>query len=140
MSIKSKIAGLFTGGIMTAVETGADIVERWVPNAVNKHEMAVAIDQNIEASVNNARQHDTSLANIPGWLNGLVNAVNRLIRPCVTVGLIGGVVGLWPLPVTDAIDPVILGFTEMVLIFWFGGRALFKDLPSLIKYVQVRKG
>ncbi len=139
-AIGAGLAKVFAGGVVKTAVAGADIVERWVPSAEGKHEMALEIDKAIQNSVAGAREHDSTIGNVPGVFNAIVNSINRLIRPGVTIGLIGGVVGVWPLPATGTIDPVILGWTEMVLIFWFGGRALFKDLPSLIKYVQtIRK-
>ena len=134
-----KVGEFFAGSAMEVVKEGADIVERWAPGAEKKHEMAADIDRRIEAAVDNARQHDTRIGNVRGTFNDIVNGINRLVRPTITIGLVGGVMGFWELPKTDEIDPIILGFTETVLIFWFGGRALFKDLPSLIKYVRSKK-
>jgi hypothetical protein len=139
MGIKTAIANIFTGGVGETVKVGAEIVEKWFPGAEKKAEIAADIDASIAQTTQSARDHDARIGNVPGIFNNFVNGVNRCIRPAVTVGLVGGVVGIWPLPATDSIDPIILGYTEIVLIFWFGGRALFKDLPSLIAYVKARK-
>jgi len=136
MGVFKKIGEFFAGGAMEVAKDGAEIVEKWFPGAEKKAEIAADIDNRIAASQDSARQHDSKIGNVPGLFNDIVNAINRLIRPGVTIGLLGGVVGFWELPATGSIDPVILGWTEMVLIFWFGGRALFKDLPSLLTYVK----
>jgi len=31
---------------------------------------------------------------------------------------------------------MMLRYGETILIFWFGGRALFKDLPAMLKYLK----
>jgi len=139
MSIKDKILGLFSGGVMEAVKSGADIVERWAPSAEGKHEMAQEIDKSIESSHNNARIHDTPAP--PGtsrtWFDSVVDGINRLVRPTVTLFLFGGVAGFWSLPTTGEVDPIVLAWVGTIMVFWFGGRALFKDLPGVIKYLRV---
>lgn len=133
------IANFVTGGAGDTLKAGAEIVEKWFPGAEKKHEIALDIDNAIAQSHADARSHDAKIGAVTGWFNNFVNGINRLVRPAVTVGLVGGVAGFWELPSTGDVDPVILAYTEIVLIFWFGGRALFKDLPSVIKYVRSRR-
>lgn len=71
-----------------------------------------------------------------GIFNDLVDAFNRLIRPGITVWLLGGFVGWWHLPRPDMIDPFWLQVFLVVVTFWFGGRAILKDLPNLIKAIM----
>lgn len=133
MSIFTK---LFAGGVGSVVKQGADIVERWAPSATGKHEMAQAIDSAIEGSVASARAADAPPGNNRTWFDSLVDGLNRLIRPGVTVGLFGGVFGWWKLPKVEDVDPIVLAWTGTVFLFWFGGRAIFKDLPGVIKYLR----
>ncbi len=139
MSIKDKVLGFFSGGVMEAVKTGADIVERWAPSAEGKHEMATEIDKAIEGSVNNARAHDTPPGNNRTKFDSVVDGINRLVRPTVTFFLFGGIAGIWNLPKVNDIDPIVLAWTGTVFLFWFGGRALFKDLPGVIKYLRATR-
>jgi len=127
--------GAAKAGVEVA-EGVAGIVEKWVPGADKKHEMAKEITDMVMQSQDSARKHDTPMNTGLSLLDGLVNGVNRLIRPGVTIGLIGGIMGWWPLPPPEGINPIYFHFTEMALIFWFGGRALFKDLPAMLKYLK----
>lgn len=129
------LAKLVGGEVVKTASGVADIVERWMPGAEKKHEIEKEVDQLIESSVNNARSMSFDS---PGstMFDSFVNGVNRLIRPGVTIWLLGGLGGLWALPAPGTVDPVILKWIDIVLVFWFGGRALFKDLPACIKYVK----
>lgn len=140
--VASAISGGVGGGVVDMADKVSGIVEKWIPGAGKKHEMNLDIQNLINDSVADARKYDprTLGGGIVGELiNLLVDGASRMIRPGVTIGLVGGIMGWWKLPATGTIDPVILGWIEMVLIFWFGGRALFKDLPSLIKYSKMVK-
>lgn len=70
--------------------------------------------------------------NNPGVINQLVDAFNRIIRPGVTMWLIGGFSGWWTLPDIGTIDPVWFTIFTIVITFWFGGRALMQDVPKMI--------
>lgn len=121
---------------MEVVKQGADIVERWAPGAERKHEMAGEIDKAIAESVAAARAYANPPGNTHTWFDSVVDGLNRLVRPAVTFGLFGGLYGWWPLPKTGDIEPVVLAWTGTVFLFWFGGRAIFKDLPAVIKYLR----
>jgi hypothetical protein len=137
MGILSKVAGFFTGGtakIATDVAGGvADIVERWNPGEGKQHEMKMEVAEFLEKSISDARKHDQPMNSGIAIVDALVNGVNRLIRPWVTITVIGHLFGHWELPPPDTIDPRYWDITLIVLGFWFGGRALFKDLPHAIK-------
>lgn len=139
MSIKSKIVNFFAGGVMDVAERGADIVERWAPGASKKHEMATDIDDAIATSIDKARLHDSPPGNNRTKFDSFVDGINRLIRPGVTIFLFSGIAGCHELPKVGEIDPVILAWTGTVFLFWFGGRAIFKDLPGVIKYLRATK-
>lgn len=139
MSIKDTVVGFFSGGVMDAVKTGADIVERWAPSAEGRHEMAQEIDTAIESSHNNARAHDKPPGNNRTKFDSFVDGINRLVRPVVTIFLFGGVANFWSLPETGKVDPIVLAWVGTIMVFWFGGRALFKDLPGVIKYLRATR-
>lgn len=76
----------------------------------------------------------------PGVINQLVDAFNRLLRPGVTVWLIGGFSGWWSLPDESKISPLWFTIFLTVITFWFGGRMLVQDLPRmLIKIIELRR-
>ncbi len=66
------------------------------------------------------------------WLDVLVDNANRLPRPVITFYIFGGVVGWWPLADLSKVDPLWLQAGGAVLVFWFGGRLLTKDLPAAV--------
>jgi len=88
------------------------------------------------ADTNAARAFAAPGSGGQGYFNDLVDAFNRLIRPGLTVWLMGGFVGWWPLPRPDMIDPFWLQIFLVVVTFWFGGRVLLKDLPAMIKAIM----
>ena len=139
MSFFKRLGQFFAGGSMEIVKEGADIVERWVPSAHGKHDMAQEIDASIAAAVDRARAHDTPPGNNRTWFDSFIDGVNRSVRPTVTYFLFGGIVGFWELPRVGQVDPIVLTWTGTVFLFWFGGRAIFKDLPGVIKYLRETK-
>jgi hypothetical protein len=139
MGWASKVGEFFGGGAMEVIEKGADIVERWAPSAANKHEMAKEIDDIINDSVKSARTFAAPPGDNRTWFDSVVDGINRLIRPAVSIFLFGGITGFWELPKVGEVDPIILTWTGTVFLFWFGGRALFKDLPGVIKYLRATK-
>ena len=62
----------------------------------------------------------------------LVDAFARAIRPGVTVWLLGGMSGWWSLPKPHAVDPFWQNIFILVITFWFGGRAIMKDIPKML--------
>jgi hypothetical protein len=139
MSIFSKIAGFLGGGtakIATDVAGGvADIVERWKPGEGKKQEMQMEVAEFLHKSIADARKHDQPMNSGIAIIDALVNGVNRLIRPWVTITVIGSLFGYWELPAPDTIDPQYWDITKIILAFWFGGRFLVKDIPQAIKSV-----
>ena len=66
----------------------------------------------------------------------LVDGTSRLVRPGVTLWLVGGFIGWWKLPDPGLIDPYWHNIFMIVLTFWFGGRAILKDLPAAIRLMR----
>jgi hypothetical protein len=126
------------GALVKTAKGVADIVERWKPSEAAKHEMTLEIEKVVQEAAADARSYDprsTGTSLFTEVVNVLVDALSRLIRPVVTILLIGGVFGWWPIRVEN-LDPVVLGWGEAVMVFWFGARTLFKDIPSLIKAIK----
>ena len=137
MGILSNLPGFFAGGTATAatkVAGGiADIVERWKPGESKKHEMNMEIQEFLQRTYEDARKHDQPLNSGIPIIDALVNGVNRLIRPWVTITVLGSLFGYWELPPPASIDPQYWTIAQIVLGFWFGGRFLVKDIPQGIK-------
>lgn len=137
MSLGSKIKDFFIGGSSKALgETAgkiSDIVEKWHPGVEKKHEMTQEIRGFLEESTENARKHDQPMNSGIAWVDALVNGVNRLIRPWVTIEIVGSLFGYWDLPPPESIDPQYWSAGMIVLGFWFGGRFIVKDVPTMLK-------
>lgn len=134
--------------VTDVVEAGADIVERWLPSEKAKHDMQLE-DLDAQAKhTQEARVYDprTEVTGT-GWLatagqigNAMIDGLNRLIRPGVAILLIGSTFGLWDVHVTTT-DPVVLGWTEAVVGFYFGVRTVVYDIPKLLKAMkELRRG
>lgn len=134
--------------VSDVVKTGADVVERWLPSEKAKHDMAL---EDLGAQAKNtqeARAYDprTEIQGT-GWLatagqigNAMIDGLNRLIRPGVAILLIGSTFGLWDVHVTTT-DPVVLGWTEAVVGFYFGVRTVVYDIPKLLAAMKdLRRG
>lgn len=66
----------------------------------------------------------------------LVDGASRLVRPGVTLWIVGGFAGWWELPRSEAISEYWQNVFMIVLTFWFGGRAILKDLPAAIRLIR----
>ena len=131
MSLLKKIIGLFSGG---AIKTVSDTVDKWRPSPVTRNAMDLENQQAGDQSQESARA--MPLATHDTWFDVLVDGVNRLVRPVVTFWIIGGLAGFWTLPATGHIDPVMLNIGWTVIGFWFGSRALLKDLPAAVRALR----
>lgn len=127
--------------VVTTAEGVANIVERWAPGDAARHGMFMDIQRLVNESQAQARQYDPRSSG-GGWVGEMVNvfvdALSRLIRPGVTILLIGGVIGWWELPPPASLDPLYMEWTATVVGFWFGMRTIFKDIPSLMR--EIRNG
>ncbi len=125
MGFLAKVGAWLFGG-------GAETVAKAVDKAVYTAEERAGDDAK---DLESARSF-AGVSNQPGLINQLVDAANRLIRPGVTLWLVGGFVGWWKLPASDAISEYWQNIFMIVLTFWFGGRAILKDLPAAIKIMR----
>lgn len=126
MSFLSKAATwLFGSGGAATVATAVD-------KAVYTREERAADDAK---DLESARAF-ADVSNQPGLVNQVVDAANRLVRPGVTLWLAGGFIGWWKMPDAGSIDPYWQNVFMLVLTFWFGGRALLRDLPAAIRLMR----
>ena len=139
MGILSGIKSVFLGGTAKAVTDTANgianIVERWKPGEGTKHDRVMEIQTYIEGSYKTRLAHDQPMNSGIPIVDAIVNGVNRLIRPWVTITVIGSLFGYWELPPPNSIDPQYWTITQIILGFWFGGRFLVKDIPHGIRSI-----
>lgn len=126
MGVLAKAAAWFFGG------GGAETVAKTVDKATYTAEERAGDDAK---DLESARAF-AGVSNQPGFINQMVDAANRLIRPGVTLWLCGGFIGWWDMPRADAISEYWQNIFMIVLTFWFGGRAILKDLPAAIKVMR----
>lgn len=69
-------------------------------------------------------------------LDVLVDAAARLVRPWVTIHLLGAFFGYWSLRQVN-LTPFQEAMVYLVFTFWFGGRAIMRDIPKFL--VSLRK-
>ena len=134
-----KVAAEGAAGAAVKVATGvANIVERWKPSEAAKHEMTLELDKLVNEAAASARAYDPRTVGqslFSEIVNVTVDATSRMIRPAVTIALLGALIGWWSLEVHN-LDPVLQVWTETVFLFWFGGRALIKDVPSFLRAIK----
>jgi hypothetical protein len=139
MGIFSKIGKVLTGGGGEAagklVAQADTIVSRYAPGITGKDEMVKELLELGQAGYDSARAHDQPQNTGIKIVDALVNGVNRLIRPGITLGLIGGLFGWWAMPDPESMDPRYWDLLQITLVFWFGGRAVFSDLPKALSYL-----
>lgn len=126
MNILSSIVGFFTGG-SKAADTVANMAEKAIDTQQERSERDQADLEGARAMPLNT--HGT-------WFDVLVDGTSRLVRPGVTLWLIGGFVGWWTLPKIETIPEYWQNVFMIVLTFWFGARAILKDLPSAIALMR----
>lgn len=126
MSFLSKLAGWFLGGGKT-VEKVTEIADEAIDTGQERGER----DAKDLESARAMRLHTHGT-----FFDVLVDGLSRLVRPGVTLWLVGGFIGWWPLPRTEAISEYWQNVFMLVLTFWFGGRAILKDLPSAIRAMR----
>jgi hypothetical protein len=127
MSMLAKAFGWLFGSTGTA-EKVLDVADKAIDTAQERSERDTQ-------DLDSARQF-AGVSGQPGAVNQLVDAANRLVRPGVTLWLIGGFAGWWVLPRVELISEYWQNIFMVVLTFWFGGRAILKDLPSAIKLMR----
>lgn len=117
------------------------IVEKWAPTAADKVALTEDVQAHVDSEVAAARSFNPTSAatsGIPLFINVITDAITRLIRPIVTVVFLGGMFGWWNLE-TRSLDPFVVTWGQGIMAFWFGTRAVFKDIPGFIKDLKAAR-
>jgi len=135
MSILTSLIGFFTGssGGKVIEKTGEVVDEAFHTEQEKAAETAAAVDVD-QKDLASARA--MQMVSHDSWFDAFVDGLNRLVRPGVTLWILGGFIGWWPLPKTETISDFWQNTFWLILTFWFGGRALLKDLPSAIRLMR----
>lgn len=160
LSLAGSILGaLFGGGSGgTNQNLAATVIDKVLPETDKEKEAAsLAEDQAIDADTASARTYDPKdmpvIVYQPGmglipfillWIldlvDHIVDTINHIIRPGFFIYLVGGLAKRWPLPDPGAIDPRMWTVFVIVVTFFFGGRAIVKDiLPGVQTIVAAWK-
>lgn len=117
------------------------IIEKWAPTAADKVALTEDVQAHVDSEVAAARSFNPTSVATGGaalFINVVTDAITRLIRPIVTVVFLGGMFGWWTLE-TRSLDPFVVAWGQGIMAFWFGTRAVFKDIPSFIKDLKAAR-
>lgn len=67
------------------------------------------------------------------WFDVLIDGISRLPRPVMAFWVMGILFGLWSGPDFDTIDPKVVTWIEYIMGFFFGHRAMARDIPAMVK-------
>ena len=139
MGIGSKIIDFFTGGVGSKVlDIGDDLIdtqsERRADDATDlKDARAMQTDSHAGKLVGLYKANTSPAIGLAILflilIDVLVDAAARLVRPWVTIHLLGAFFGYWVLSPVD-LTPFQESMVYLVFTFWFGGRAIMKDIPQ----------
>lgn len=131
------VTKLFGGSDKGIIEQVSDVADKWVPSATTQHKMGIedlkaGDDSQASARAMELRSHDT-------WVDVVVDALNRLVRPLMTYWVVLLLWGLIKPPDLSNIPPMLWNIIWTVITFWFGSRMLFKDIPALVQWLKEKK-
>lgn len=120
------VKGLFGSG--TIVEKGMDIADKAFHTEQERTEQDAKDTQDSRAM---------QFASHESWFDVLVDGLNRLVRPAFAFWSFGILVGWWGEKIKE-ISPEAMNLILIIVTFYFGGRAILKDLPSVIKTLRMK--
>jgi hypothetical protein len=127
MALWQKVVGFFTGG-SKAAEKVIDMVDESVMTTEEKAKQDTADTADARADMR-----------VPatGRFDSFIEGLNRVPRPAFAVWAFGELVGWWDVPI-GAVEPEKMQLIMLIITFYFGGRVILKDLPSVIKALRTK--
>jgi hypothetical protein len=120
------------------VDKGADVVERFTGSNRQDHEQARENLADDAKNTQDARAYEprtTGTHKFSEWVNVVVDAINRLVRPILAYTLMGSLFGWWSVTLNTG-DPLMTSMALTVFGFYFGVRAITQDLPRFLKALK----
>lgn len=128
MSWLKTAIGFFTGGSKAAEKVTEMVDESFYTD--QEKSIQDAVDTN-DAGARESGPSGTT------WFNAFVDGFNRLPRPAFAIWAFGELVGWWNVAMAT-ITAEKMNLIILIITFYFGGRALLKDLPSVIKSLRAK--
>lgn len=127
-------------GLSTVAKTVNDIVSQWVTNPAERAEQVDKILQAAQTDVASARTFATAYPGDTGF-SAFADGVNKMIRPALAIGVIGGLYGWWRLPDVSHLPDFYATLGYSVIGFYFGVVSVVDDLPrGVAKLLTAIKG
>jgi len=140
MSILSWLGIGTANGLANTAQTVSNVVGQWVSNPEQRQAEIDKIMAAAQSDVNSARQFGNAMPGDTGF-SAFADGVNKLIRPCLAIGVIGGLYGWWHLPDISHLPDFYATLGYSVVGFYFGVVSVVDDLPRGIgKLLKVIKG
>jgi len=118
------VTGFFTG------DTGGKIIA-----AADEMYLSAEERQTIDQKdLDSARRMQSASGNT--GFDVLVNCFARMVRPMITFWLMGGLIGWWTFPPIERVSAFHQSLIYLCFTFWFGGRAITKDIPAFLKALK----
>ena len=117
-----------SAGLARTAQTVSDVVGQWVQNPAERAAQVDKIMQAAQSDVASARQSFNALPGDSGF-SAFADGVNKMMRPVLAVGLLGGVIGWWHLPDMTRVPDMYISLAYAVFGFYFGVVSVVDDLP-----------
>jgi len=126
--------------LANTAQTVSDIAGKWISNPGDREIEVNKVMQAVQSDVQSARTFGNALPGDTGF-SAFADGVNKLIRPCLAVGVIGGLYGWWALPDITHLPEFYSTLGYAVVGFYFGVVSVVDDLPrGIAKLLTVIKG
>lgn len=120
------IKGLFSSG--KVVEKGMELADEAFHTEQERTE---------QDAKDTSDSRSMQFASHESWFDILVDGLNRMVRPAFAFWSFGVLVGWWGEKIKE-ISPEAMNLILIIVTFYFGGRAILKDLPGVIKMLRTK--
>lgn len=130
-SIGKFLFGSTAGGLVKAGANVAQVVTQFISTPAQReafvNQLLAAQNQETASVHEFAAPGDHGTA-----FDVLVDGINRLIRPFIAIDVLGAWNHWWTIPSIESLSPFLRWAVQAVIVFYFGGRFVAKDLPVAI--------